>query len=216
MKLLAAALAGCLAAAGVPPFAAARATASTCATSAARVADAPKLSLPEDAKVTSKTIAFEIDIGSDGHVRGLQLVQSSGDAKVDLEFRQALAAAAYEPPQTGCVAYSGGLRLAYSLSPDGPSAPTQPAQLSPTCTPYISAFLTPSTRDRKRTGSAVVAVDLDASGTRGGAPALRKSTGSSVLDAEALRIATTGHYSFLRLSPCTPQAFTYLLDLTFQ
>jgi TonB family protein len=78
------------------------------------------------------------------------------------------------------------------------------------------AFLTPDPRDRKRTGTAVVAVELDAAGTQTAAPALRKSTGSPALDAAALRIARGGQYGFLRGSRCTPQPFTYNLELTFQ
>jgi len=187
-----------------------------CPTTPAKIADPPKFTLPADAKITSKEIAFEVDIGSDGHARGLQLDQSSGDGAVDLSLRQTLQAASYDPPQTGCVAYSGGLRLAYDLPADVATQPTPPAKLNPNCTPFILAFLSPIARDRKRTGSAIVAVELDAAGTQTGTPALRKGTGSPALDGEALRIARTGQYNFLRGSSCAPQPFTYLLELTFQ
>ena len=215
MTRVAVLLAVCLTAAVAPFTAEAHAGGAGCVTSPAKITETPKLSLPENAKLTSKSIAFEIDLGSDGRVRGVQMDQSSGDQGVDLGLKQALQTASYQPPQTGCVAYSGGLYLSYSLSSEN-AAPAAPAALTPTCTPYVAAFLTPNTRDRKRTGTAVVAVDLDASGTQTGAPALRKTTGSPALDAEALRIAQTGHYGFLRASSCTPQAFVYLLELTFQ
>jgi TonB family protein len=199
-----------------PSLPAQAATAGGCVTSAAKLTQPPKVTLSPDAKITAKTVAFEIDVGSDGRVRGLQLDQSSGDGAVDLSFRQALQAATYEPPQTGCVAYSGGLYLSYELPAQGTPHPAPPARLNPHCTPYVLAFLTPAARDRKRTGTATVAVELDAAGTRTAEPALRQSTGSAALDREALRIARTGQYNFLRLSSCTPQPFTHNLELTFQ
>jgi TonB family protein len=214
MRSRAIALTLCLLAAATP--AAARAQpAGGCATTAAKLAQPPTLTLPPNAKITSKTIAFEVDIGSDGRVRALQMDQSSGDAAVDLSVRQTLQAASYDPPQTGCVAYSGGLRLAYELPAANATQPA-PATLNPNCTPYVLAFLGPGARDRKHTATAIVAVELDAAGTQTAGPALRKRTGSTVLDQEALRIARTGQYNFLRGSSCTPQPFTYNLELTFQ
>jgi TonB family protein len=201
---------------GAGPHAVAARAMNGCATSAAKLAQTPKFELPPDAKITSKELAFEIDIGSDGHARGLQLDRSSGDGAVDLSVRQTLTAASYLPPQTGCVAFSGGLRLSYALPADAAAPPTPPAKLDQKCTPYVLAFLMPSPRDRKRTGTATVAVELDAAGTQTAPPVLRASTGSPVLDAEALRIARTGQYNFLRGGPCAPQPFTYLLELTFQ
>jgi TonB family protein len=189
-----------------------------CPTSPAKIAQPPKLTLPEDSKITSKEIAFEIDLGSDGRVRALQMDTSSGDGAVDLLVQQTLQAATYDPPQTGCVNYSGGMRLAFSLPVDpavSPAPSAKPGKLNTNCTPYVLAFLMPVARDRKRTGSATVAVELDAAGTETGPPVLRKSTGSPVLDQEAIRIARTGQYNFLRASSCAPQPFTYLLELTF-
>jgi TonB family protein len=214
MKIGAAVFAACLLAGGGTVVQGAQA-ASTCATTAAKLAQPARIELPADAKITSKTIAFEADVGSDGRVRGLQMDQSSGDGAVDLSVRQTLQAAAYDPPQTGCVAYSGGLRLTFDLPAPNAVPSTPPAKLDTNCTPFVLAFLAPVARDRKRTGTAVVAVELDAAGTQTGAPALRKSTSSTALDAEAMRIARTGQYNFLRAGPCAPQPFTYLLELTF-
>jgi len=214
MKYRALALTLCLVAAGTPAAAQTRA-AGGCSTTAAKLAQLPTLTLPPDAKITSKTIAFEINLGSDGRVRALQMDQSSGDPAVDLSLRQTLQAASYDPPQTGCVAYSGGLRLSYELPAPNATQPT-PGALNPTCTPFVLAFLSPGLRDRKRTGTAIVAVELDAAGTQTAAPALRKGTGSPALDQEALRIARSGQYNFLRGSSCGPQPFTYNLELTFQ
>jgi TonB family protein len=213
MRYRAIALSLCLLGAGTPAAAQTHASGG-CPTTAAKLAQPPTLTLPPDAKITSKTIAFEVDIGSDGRVRGLQVDQSSGDAAVDLSVRQTLQAATYDPPQTGCAAYSGGLRLAYELPAAGATAPT-PGALKANCTPFVLAFLSPGPRDRKRTGTAIVAVELDAAGTQTAAPALRTRTGSPALDQEALRIARTGQYNFLRGSSCAPQSFTYNLELTF-
>jgi TonB family protein len=217
MKLFVLLLALCLTSVGGPVAADARATGdAACATSAAKIVDTPRITVPEGAKVAGKRVAFEVDIGSDGRVRGLQMDQSSGDASIDLSLRQSLQAAAYQPPQTGCVAYSGGLYLGYSLSADAPATLPEPSRLVSTCTPYIQAFLTPNARDRRHTGTAIVAVELDAAATPTAAPALRKSSGSPDLDREAVRIAANGHYRFLFGSSCTPQAFTYLLEMTFE
>jgi TonB family protein len=190
--------------------------ASPCPTTPAKLAETPKLELPPDAKISSKEIAFEVDLGSDGRVRGLQMDQGSGDGAVDLSIRQTLQAATYQPPQTGCIAYSGGLYLAFALPAEGtPTTPT-PAPPNTNCTPYVLAFLMPVARDRKRTGSATVAVELDAAGTQTAAPVLKKSTGSPVLDQEAIRLARTGQFNFVPGSSCAPQPFTYLLEITFE
>jgi TonB family protein len=196
-----------------------------CPTTPAKIAAPPNITLPADSKITAKEIAFEIDLGSDGHVRALQLDQSSGDGAVDLLVQQTLQDATYVPPQTGCVAHSGGLRLAFGLPapPDTPQAPTSPTpapkptalKLNTNCTPYVIVFITPVARDRKRTGSATLAIELDAAGTAIAPPTLKKSTGSPVLDQEAIRIARTGQYNFVPGSTCAPQPVTYSLDLTF-
>jgi len=209
----------------------ARAASGTCPTSAARLAEQPQITLPADAKITAKEIAFAIDVGSDGRVRALQLDKSSGDGAVDMLTQQTLEAAKYEPAQTGCVALSSGMYIAFALPTPEPTPPPadvatatpkptpvpQPTarNLNANCTPYIHSFITPVARDRKRTGSATVAVELDAAGTRTAEPVLKKSTGSPVLDQEALRIARTGQYGFELGTSCKPQAETYLLELTF-
>jgi TonB family protein len=216
MRVCAVFLGLCLMSVAALPCGPAHAANGGCPTTPAKIAADPKITLPADAKISSKTIEFEIDVGSDGHVRGVQMDRSSGDGAVDLSVHQTLEAAAYDPAQTGCVTYSAGLRLAYRLPTDSAPEPTPPAKLNTHCTPYVTAFLSPGVRDRKRTGTAIVAVELDAAGTQTAAPALRKSTGSPVLDAEALRIARTGQYEFLPGSSCTPQAFTDLLELTFE
>jgi TonB family protein len=200
-------LALCLVPVGVPLMA----RAASCPSTPAKPAEQPRIELPQETKITSKVIEFEADIGSDGRVRGLRLEHSSGDGAVDLSTQQTL-----QPAQTGCVAFSSTIALDFSLPGDNLAEPTPPAKLDPTCTPYIVSFITPNPRDRKRTGTATIAVELDAAGTERAAPVLRQSTGSPVLDAEALRIAKTGQYDFFRPSSCTPQPFTYELELTFQ
>jgi TonB family protein len=216
MKYRAFALTLCLLSALCPAPAGARAGGDSCPTTPTRLTAPPKLSLPADLKITSKEMAFEVDIGSDGRVRGLQMDESSGDNAVDLGARQTLQSATFEPPQSGCVAYSGALRLTYDLPVEGSTQMGPAVGLNTTCTPYVLAFLSPAVRDRKRTGTAVVAVSLDAAAEQTAAPELRKSTGSPVLDQEALRIARTGMYSFMHGSTCAPQPFTYNLELTFQ
>jgi TonB family protein len=218
MKYRAFALTLCLLSTLSPAPARAGAGGDNCSTVPARLVGPPKLSLPADAKITSKEMAFEIDIGSDGRVRGLQLDESSGDNAVDSGARQSLQAARFEPPQTGCVAYSGALLLTYDLPVEGSTHLGPPVGLNTNCTPYVLAFLSPAARERKRTGTAVVAVTLDttAGQTAAAAPELRKSTGSPVLDQEALRIARTGLYNFLHGSTCATRPLTYDLELTFQ
>jgi TonB family protein len=142
--------------------------------------------------------------------------QGSGDGAVDLSVRQTLQSATYAPPQTGCVVYSGGLRVAFELPAEGTPTPARPPAFNSNCVPYVLAFLTPVARDRKRNGTATVGVELDAAGTQTALPALKKSTGSPVLDQEAIRLAHTGQYNFIRGSSCAPAPFTYLLEMTFE
>ncbi len=209
-------LAACLMPVGMTLRAGAQAN-SACPATPAKILGDPRLILPDDAKITATRLGFEIDVGSDGRVRGIHTIASSGDANVDLTARQLLQAASYQPAQTGCVAYSGGLIQNYHLSAGAADRPVPlPAALDRTCTPFITAFLTPHARDRKRTGTAIVAVGLDAAATLQTSPVLRKSAGSASLDNEALRMAAAGHYRFLQGSACTPQAFTESLEITFQ
>jgi len=217
MRLRAIALALSLMPLGAPHAAFGEAAAvGGCPTTPARPARPVTPTLPAETKITSKQSVFEIDVGSDGRVRGLQMDRSSGDGAVDLSIRQTLEAATYDPPQAGCVAHSGGFLLTFELPVDLNATATPAAGPNTNCTPYIVAFLIPGPRDRKRTGNAVVAVELDAAATPTAAPVLKKSTGSAVLDAEALRIAKTGQYRFLDGSSCAPAPFTYNLELTFQ
>lgn len=194
-----------------------------CASKSAAIVTAPHFTLPEGTILTKPFIAFDLDVGSDGRVRDVHSIVGTGDKVIDALLRSALQAATYVPAQTGCVAVSSVLRFVTSTHDQPSPAPEptpivlpRPTLLTDACVPLVDTFIFPVKRDRAKTGTAIVAVPIDAAGAIDGQPKIEKRTGSATLDVEALRIATTGKYRFMDHDACRPQPITYYLELRFE
>jgi len=189
-----------------------------CASVRAAEANSAPLELPPDAKHTSDDAVFDVDLGSDNRVRDVRVVQSSGDKVTDALIRATIERSTYRTSSTGCVATSNVVRAGYRLTDKPAPAPTPPgppAPQSPSCTPLVVPFISPGRRDPSKRGTAIVAVPLDAAASRQGEPRLTKRTGNAALDEEALRIASSAQYQFMDREACSPQPFSYFLELTF-
>jgi hypothetical protein len=176
------------------------------------------LQLPKDAVIKNTEAFFDVELGSDNRLRDLRRVESSGNDITDALIVAAIQKSTFKTARVGCVAMSTVIHVGYTLT-DGPTPqPTPPGAPQPGttgCTPLVTPFITPIRRDITKRGSAMVAVPLDAAATRQGEPTLTKSSGSAVLDQEALRIAHDAQFQFGDREGCAPQPFTYQLELTF-
>lgn len=189
-----------------------------CSSEKAAEANSVPLELPRDAKHTSDDTAFDVELGSDNRVRDVRVVQSSGDKVTDALIRATIERSKYHTSATGCVATSNVVRVGYRLTDKPapqPTPPGPPPPESPSCTPLVVPFISPGRRDPSKRGTAIVAIPLDAAASRQGEPKLTKGTGSPALDAEALQIASTAQFRFMDSEGCSPQPFSYFLELTF-
>lgn len=225
MKRWIAALAGALLLAGIvgAPARAQSERTTGCASHPATVITQPHFSLPEGTTFAQPYIAFDLDIGSDGRMRDIHPIVGSGNTVTDALLRAAFASAKYAAAESGCAAVSSVLRYLTNTRPEASPAPQptplelpRPARLTDGCAPLVDTFIFPVKRDRSKTGAATIAVPIDASGTIAGTAHIEKSTGSTTLDTEALRIASTGKYRFMDHDTCRPQPITYFLELRFQ
>lgn len=188
-----------------------------CAEDVPHIVDVPRLMLAASSKPAAEAVAFAADLGSDGRVRDMQLLQSSGDLAVDAQVREALQKAAYRPGRTRCVSYSSIVTTGYRLTDASPAPPAPPAPVQHTanCVPFVTAYVSPVRSDKGKRGTVTVAVDLDAAGSLRAAR-LAKSSGTPALDTEAVNAANAGSYNFMAASPCLRQPTTYFLELTFE
>jgi TonB family protein len=188
-----------------------------CPSSGSKVVEAKPVSVAESPKVSNPYVSTDVDVGSDGRVRDIRVIESSGDKVTDALVRDAIKTWTFAPAQSECVAASGVVRTGIRLRADAPvDHNITPPPESDACVPMVDAYISPSGRDFSKRGTADVAVPIDAAGDLAGTPTLTKSTGSATLDAEALRIARTASYGFSRGTGCRPQAIVYDLELTFK
>jgi TonB family protein len=176
------------------------------------------LQLPKDAVIKNTQAFFDVEVGSDNRLRDLRKVESSGNDITDALIVAAIQKSTFKTVRIGCVSTSSVIHVGYNLT-DGPTpqpTPFGPPQPGTTgCTPLVTPFVTPIRRDITKRGTAMVAVPLDAAATRRGEPTLTKSSGSPILDQEALRLSREAQYEFEEREGCASQPFTYQLELTF-
>ena len=215
--MIAAAFAAVLFAAAAPP-AAVRGSTAACPRERGHVIEESQLEVPPDAHPTNTRMRFLVDLGSDGRIRRIAAVESSGDASVDAAAAKALAQYRFALPSGGCVTTSSVTARTWSIPPEALASPS-PAAASSSPPPCVAPFIRPAgfplPHRRESPGTASVDVGLDAS-AHVTAVHLVHSSGNKKTDYAATVAARNGTYAFERQPGCAPVATTYHLELTFR
>src|ERR1700681_4195681 len=101
--MIVAVLAALVAASPVP----APASSAACPRENVRVVEESNFELPETVRATHDRVRFLLHIGSDGRVRRMAKVESSGDAAVDAAAEKALGEFRFAAATANCVSASG-------------------------------------------------------------------------------------------------------------
>lgn len=182
---------------------------------------------PQNTHPTNRNVRFELDLGSDGRIRRVALMESSGDPTFDADALAAVKVMRFEPPSQGCVSTSFVapqafvvplIDLARSPAPGAvvPTVPTSPpaAAVQICATPFVQLTGLGLPDQRQAPGTVGVNVSLDARARVIGAR-LARSSGNTKTDAVAVEAARTGEYAFVSQPGCEPKPTTYELELTF-
>jgi TonB family protein len=209
-----------LALAASPPPAIVRGATAACPRAPGHVIEESQLEFPENAHPTHERVRFLVDLGSDGRVRRLSMVESSGDAAVDAAAAKALGEYRFAVPTSGCVSTSSAISRWWNVPPEAlvspsPAAVVASSSTAPCATPFIRPMRFPLPRRREVPGTASVDVALDANATVK-AVHLAQSSGNKKTDYAATVAARNGTYVFERQPGCAPVATTYRLELTFR
>jgi outer membrane biosynthesis protein TonB len=202
-----------------PPPATVRGATAACQRERGHVIEESQLEVPPDAHPTNERMRFLIDLGSDGRIRRIATVESSGDAAVDAAAVKSLAQYRFALPSSGCVTTSSVTSRWWNIPPDALASPSPAAVASSSPAPCVAPFIRPMgfplPRRREVPGTASVDIGLDAS-ARVTAVHLMHSSGNKKTDFAATVAARNGTYVFERQPGCAPVATTYHLELTFR
>jgi TonB family protein len=191
-----------------------------------RVVSTALVDAPPNIHPTNRRVRFLIDLGSDGVIRRVEIVETSGDATFDAAAQSALAHFRFAPPQQGCISTSSVvaemfnvplINLVASPPPGGvPVIPTAPPASAVTicAAPFVQLTGIDVPDQRQAPGTVDVNVDLDAQAHVLRA-ALAQSSGNRQTDADALAAARGAEYAFTPQPGCAPKATTYRLELTY-
>jgi TonB family protein len=206
-----------LVASSAPASAPARPAAANCPREMGRVIEESQVEFPQNAHPTHDRVRFLLDLGSDGRIRRLALVESSGDAAVDEVAAKSLAEYRFAAPSFACVTSSSVISRWWNIPPEVLASPEPAASSSPVpcAAPFVRPNGVPLPRRREVPGTAAVDVALDAN-ARVTAVHLAQSSGNKKTDYAATVAARNGLYVFERQPGCTPAATTYRLELTFR
>src|ERR1700681_1940537 len=100
--MIVAVLAALVAASPVP----APAPSGACPRENVRVVEESNFALPDTVRATHDRVRFLVDIGSDGRVRRIGKVETSGDASCDVAAEKALGEFRFAAPTANCVSAS--------------------------------------------------------------------------------------------------------------
>jgi TonB family protein len=185
---------------------------------------------PDGIHPTNRRARFFLDLGSDGRIRHVTLVETSGDSTFDSAALNAAQNFRFAPPTQGCISTSSVVPEDFNVPllalarpvPGASGAPgvvTLPSALPASAVAICGA---PSVQlkgldvpdTRQAPGTVEVAVALDAS-ARVTSVKLAKSSGNAKTDAVAVSSAKDAGYAFLLAAGCPAKATTYQLELTY-
>lgn len=207
-------------------------SAASCAREPVRVVEESTFTFPENAHPTRDRMRFLIDLGSDGRIRRIATVESSGDTVLDGIGAKAVGDIRFAAPTAGCVSastvWSWYWRIpaeAIVAPPASPapanapattgSAPAASASPAACAAPFVRPARFPLPLRREAPGTAFVDVSLDATAHVTGVH-LAQSSGNQKTDYAATAAARNAGYVFERQPGCPPVATTYRLEMTFR
>jgi TonB family protein len=185
---------------------------------------------PDGIHPTNRRARFFLDLGSDGRIRHVGLVESSGDSAFDSAALDAAQHFRFAPPTQGCISTSSVVPEDFNVpllalarpvpgSSGGPGTMTlptaPPASAVAICGPpfvQLKGLDVPDARQPPGTVEVDVALDASAHVT---SAKLAKSSGNPKTDAIAVASAKDAGYGFLLAAGCAPKATTYRLELTY-
>jgi TonB family protein len=219
--MLALLLAPLLLAAGEPAYLA------SCPAVDGRVVSTAPVDAPPNIHPTNRRARFLIDLGSDGAIRRVAIVETSGDAAFDAAAQSALAHFRFAPPQQGCISTSSVVPETFNVPlinliaspPPGGTLPVIPSALPASAVticaaPFVQLTGIDVPDQRQPPGTVDVDVGLDAQAHVLRA-ALVQSSGNRQTDAGALAAARDAQYAFTPQPGCPPKPTTYRLELTY-
>ena len=193
--------------------------AAACPRERVRVIEESSVVFPANAHPTHGRVRFLLDLGSDGRIRRVAIVESSGDPMVDAVAEKALAQFRYAPPSAGCMSASTVTSQYWDIPPEA-LAPPAPAEVTASpaplqcAAPFVRPARFPGSAHPVAAGTVGVDVSLDAT-ARVTAIHLAQSSGNKKTDYAATIAARNGTYVFERQPGCPTAATTYRFELTF-
>lgn len=219
--MLAFVLSTLLAQAGAPAYL------SACPAQPGRVLYQAPVIAPDNIHPTNRRARYFLDLGSDGRIRRVALVESSGDPAFDAAALDAAKNFRFAPPTQGCISTSSVVPEDFSVPlislarpVPGSTGPVELPSVKPAnevaicVAPFVSLSGIDVPDTRQPPGTVALDVGLDASAHVTSAK-LAKSSGNAKLDAFAVAAARSAQYAFTLPPGCAPKATTYVLELTF-
>ena len=188
----------------------------------------PPFTAPDNVHPTNRRARFFLDLGSDGRIRRVVLVESSGDATFDTDALEAAKNYRFAPPTQGCISTSSVVPEDFDVSlitlarpapgttgiPELPTSP--PASAVAVCSTTPLAQLTglgaPDTRQAP--GTVDIDLGLDAAAHVTSAK-IATSSGNAKTDANALALARDAEFQLMLEPGCSARRTIYRLELTF-
>jgi TonB family protein len=181
-----------------------------------RVVEEANFAFPEMSHPLHDKVRFLLDIGSDGRVRRVAKVESSGDAAVDAAAEKALGEYRFAAATANCVSASSVWSQWWDMPAEAIGSPSPSAAASPSAcaAPFVRPVGFPIPAHVAAPGTVGVDVALDAT-ARVTAVHLAQSSGHAKTDYAATVAARKGRFVFERQPGCAPVATTYRFEVTF-
>ena len=184
--------------------------------------------VPDTLHPTNRRARYLVDLGSNGEIRRIGMIESSGDPVFDQAGHDALARSTFTPQMQGCISTS-------SIVPEEFNVPlinlVQPSAIGsgghiavPTSAPAAQLAICTSSfvqlngldipETRQAPGTVAIDVGLNAAGHVTSVK-LAKSSGNAKTDATGVSAARDGQYAITLPPGCRPQPTIYRLELTY-
>ena len=212
-----------IAAAGMPAYLA------SCPADPGRITQSAAWIAPDNVHATNRRARFFVDLGSDGRIRRVALVESSGDTAFDAGAQAALRTEKFAPPVQNCIAMSSTTTQSFDVPlislvtpvPAGqtgnPTVPTPPPAASVAICGAPFGQLTSLDVPMKKAPPGTVGIDVGLSAAgKVTSVQLASSSGNKSLDYLATTSARSASFQLVTAPGCAPKPVTYRLELTYR